>query len=466
MPDEITTPQSRNVVLAHYQQEFVNRIANASAPARYLLSSPPGAGKGVALAATAGALQARYGKVRCLVIAPGALAAQWQDQIKRIGGIDAIGMNAQTYRRLQAETGGNINVWSTVSCVTVSIDFLKADNRIDEALAVKWDLVMLDEVHQSTESTQRGNLTQRIWNAAGVAIAIATTGLPNLPTWLAEDAKTTRIQWKLSDLLRHRPLPQRRAHTIRYNPSDSERQLAARVAELVRQLPKDRSSQLTANLVLRRLGSSKYALEQTLRRLLTITTFGDTDLNDWSPDDIKEDASDATTANSVKIDGSAGELILSLLESEATDTKWDCCYQLLLSRDIGKSCSGIIFTDYADTAEYLLYLAKNRAINALVLTEASTADQRERAIDQARSAPLLLILTGALEGTNVRFTNQVIHYDLPWNPIAFQQRIGRVERAGSQFDSFDHYFIVGPDDESEVVARLMEKLHTIEDEWK
>jgi superfamily II DNA/RNA helicase len=227
----------------------------------------------------------------------------------------------------------------------------------------------------------------------------------------------------------------------------------------------DQAAQFTGRLLLRRLDSSMYALEQTLRRLLTVETFGDTDLNDWPSDAIEED-DDSTVANSVQIDRPAGEHILALLEGEASDSKWECCFQLLRSREIGKTCSGIVFTDYADTAAYLDYMARSRALNVFLLTGASTAEQRECVLHQARTNPSLLIVTGALEGVDFAFTNQVIHYDVPWNPRAFQQRIGRAERVASQFAVFDHYYILEQSTASDALAHLMDKLRTIEEEWK
>lgn len=466
MPNGTTGRQSETVTLRPHQQELVNQVVSAAPPARFLLSSPPGAGKAAALAASAGALQAKRGGLRCLAIVPAALTAMWQDQLMRFGGLEAVLMTPQTYRRLQAETGGNVNVWSTVSCVVASIDFLKSDGRMDEVLAADWDLVILDEVHHCTKSTQRGDVAENIWNGPRVAIAAAATATPNPIEWLAADARTTRVHWNNAALFNQGRVPQRRVHTINYTPSESERQVAARVTDLVRQMPQDQPSQFTAHLLIRRLASSMYALEQTLRRLLTVQTFGDTDLNDWSSDDIETDADDTVVANSVRIDRPAAEQILALLEGEPADSKWECCFQLLRSRDVGTTDSAIIFTDYADTAEYLEYLAKSRALNVFLLTGSSTAEHRERNLHQARSTPSLLIVTGAIEGTDLAFTNQVIHYDLPWNPRALEQRIGRVERVSSQFETFDHYYILDQSAASDVLARLMDKLRIIEEEWK
>jgi ERCC4-related helicase len=331
-------------------------------------------------------------------------------------------------------------------------------------LSADWDLVLLDEAHRSTDSTQRGEVARDIWNAPGVAIAVATTGLPNNPAWLAEDARTTKVHWKMVDLIGQKVMPQRRIHTLFYTASESERQIVGRIQELIVQ---NQQTQFVASLLLRRLNSSMYAFEQTLRELLALETFAVVDLHDWSSDDAEEEADHAVTGRSSGIDRHAGEEILSLLESEPKDSKWECCFQLLSGREIGKSCSGVLFTDYADTAEYLEYLARSRGLNVFLITGMVRPEARQHALHQAGSNPALLIATGTVEGMDFAFTNQVIHYDLPCNPRAFLQCIGRVERVASQFETFDHYYILEQGSAAgEALSRLMEKVQAIEQEWK
>jgi superfamily II DNA or RNA helicase len=454
------------MTLSAYQQELVDQVVGATTPARFFLSSPPGGGKTAAIVATAAALQATREGFRCLTIVPTPLAEMWKEQMIKLAGLEAIVMTPQTYRRLQAETGRDVNVWSTVSCVAASIEFLKADERMEDVLAVNWDLVILDEAHRSTKSTQRGDVAEKIWRSSGVGIAIATTGLPNLPEWIEADSGTKKIHWKFSDFLKHVGAPQRRIHTINFTPSDSERQIATLVDDLVSKMPKDRASQFAASQLLRRLKSSMYALEQTLRRLQTVENFGDTDLNDWSADDIDENNVDTSVANSVRIDHSATEKILELLEGSPSDSKWECCFNLLNDHGIGKTTSGIVFTDYADTAEYLEYMAKSRDLKVFLLTGASTTDQRGNSLQQAKSIPSLLIATRAIEGANLAFTDQVIHYDLPWNPNMLLQRMGRVERVTSQFETINHYHIMEQCAAKDALTSIMDKLRSIEEKWK
>ncbi|MBM3955980.1 MAG: DEAD/DEAH box helicase, partial [Planctomycetes bacterium] len=66
------------------------------------------------------------------------------------------------------------------------------------------------------------------------------------------------------------------------------------------------------------------------------------------------------------------------------------------------------------------------------------------------------------EGVNRQVANLLVNYDLPWNPMIVEQRIGRVQRIGSQFKSVWVANLVHQDSpEQQIVARLMEKLQVI-----
>ena len=68
------------------------------------------------------------------------------------------------------------------------------------------------------------------------------------------------------------------------------------------------------------------------------------------------------------------------------------------------------------------------------------------------------------EGVNLQAGNVLVNYDLPWNPMVVEQRIGRVQRLGSKHEYVVIYNLaVAGSPEERVVARLMEKLQTIVD---
>ncbi len=464
---EKTGNQASMMILPNsYQADFVEMVANAVSPARFLLSAPPGSGKTIALVASACALHSKRSDMRCLMIAPKALAGLWVDQLTANAGISAVEINPQTYRRLQAESGSDINLWGNIFCAMVSPEFLSIADRIEEVLEAGWDLVILDEAHRFSQFTKRGAIAEKIWNSPSVKIAVAASSTPEPFEWIAADSHTQRVRWSLPEVIRYHGAPQRHVHTVHYETSIPEQQIAVLIDELVRQMPGDQAAQFAAGQILRRLESSMYALEQTLRHLLTVENFGDTDLNDWAPEDLAAEADAGAEANSVRIDRQATEQILAHLEGIPSDSKWECCFHLLETHEIGNTKSGIIFTDYADTAEYLEFMAKARGLHTLLLTGASRNEQRTQTAEEAKNIPSLVVATGVIEGTSLAFTDQVIHYDLPWNPSGLLQRMARVEQVSNQFKEIDHYLIHKQGSAANPVAPLLDKLRAIEEEWK
>lgn len=108
----------------------------------------------------------------------------------------------------------------------------------------------------------------------------------------------------------------------------------------------------------------------------------------------------------------------------------------------------LIFTQYADTAQYLYEQLDPTDDNPKV--EVIYSQQKNRATVVGRFAPAAnpqhrppegtpeidtLVATDVLaEGLNLQDCDKVINYDLHWNPVRLIQRLGRVDRIGSQFD--------------------------------
>jgi hypothetical protein len=89
-------------------------------------------------------------------------------------------------------------------------------------------------------------------------------------------------------------------------------------------------------------------------------------------------------------------------------------------------------------------------------------DERNDVIDVFKQESDILISTDAGgEGLNLQFSNCVINYDLPWNPMKIEQRIGRVDRIGQQRDVVAFNFILTDSVEARVREVLEEKLSAI-----
>ena len=143
----------------------------------------------------------------------------------------------------------------------------------------------------------------------------------------------------------------------------------------------------------------------------------------------------------------------------------------------------LVFTQYVDTVEYLYnnlkkYAESRNIMMDCVVGEATHEDveygtelPRERKIklfapiandyqlDKGEKEINLLISTDALsEGVNLQDCNIVINYDLPWNPMRIVQRIGRVDRIGSEKRVC--VYNIFPDKELDTLLDLIEKLNS------
>ena len=92
-------------------------------------------------------------------------------------------------------------------------------------------------------------------------------------------------------------------------------------------------------------------------------------------------------------------------------------------------------------------------------------DERNNVLSDFRLNKSILVSTDAGgEGLNLQFSNVVINYDLPWNPMKIEQRIGRVDRIGQVRDVFVYNIVLSDTVESRVREVLESKLRIILDE--
>jgi ERCC4-related helicase len=92
----------------------------------------------------------------------------------------------------------------------------------------------------------------------------------------------------------------------------------------------------------------------------------------------------------------------------------------------------IVFTQFIETQTYLRD-ALSPAYDVQVFNGTLKPDEKDRAVQRFRGSGQILISTEAGgEGRNFQFAHIVVNYDLPWNPMKIEQRIGRVDRIGQK----------------------------------
>jgi ERCC4-related helicase len=104
----------------------------------------------------------------------------------------------------------------------------------------------------------------------------------------------------------------------------------------------------------------------------------------------------------------------------------------------------LVFTQYIGTQKFLTeILEKFDRLKVAVFNGQMSGEEKERQIAAYRNSANVLISTEAGgEGRNLQFGHHLINYDLPWNPMRIEQRIGRVDRIGQKFpvEIFNLYY--------------------------
>ena len=126
----------------------------------------------------------------------------------------------------------------------------------------------------------------------------------------------------------------------------------------------------------------------------------------------------------------------------------------------------LIFTQFRDTQDMLSELLKSRGWRTHAFHGGLSTEQKDKAIADFRAAsgPNILISTEAGgEGRNLQFAHHLVNYDLPWNPMRVEQRIGRVDRFGQTHVVAVYNFHVRGSIESRILEVLEERIRLFEE---
>ncbi len=442
-----------------YQIETV-RKALKQFRGRVLLADEVGLGKTI----EAGMLIKEYflrGLVKkALILAPPALVSQWKQEMN-----EKFRMAFVTTDDVDAKRGPDF--WSKQDWIIASIHTAKSKNNFEQVTAEKFDLIVIDEAHHLKN---RATLSWKLVNALQKKFIFLLTATPvqndlmelhNLLTLLKPgvlhtakhfreeyvargDERMPKNQDKLRELLREVmirntrslvdvKLPKRFATTITVSPSLHERELYERVAKFVRETY-DRLEgldKLSLHHLLMKAGSCPFALEDSLRNLQT------------------------------RLNGDAGAIapMLTLLQHLKETEKGKQLIQLVRKSPAKK----IVFTNFVATLDYLAGLFRSQGLAFAEVRGGMSNEQKDAAVAKFREEVDVLLMTeiGA-EGKNLQFCQTLINYDLPWNPMRLEQRIGRIHRIGQTQDVFVFNFCQQDSIEEHILYILDKKINMFE----
>ena len=305
--DPYTAVDAADIDPLPHQIEAVYRRMLPLQPLRYLLADDPGAGKTIMSGLYIRELAVRGGAERVLVVAPGALVHQWQDELG-----ERFHLEFEILTNEMVESSRSGNPFDDRRLLIARLDHLARREDLQEKLSAarRWDLVVVDEAHKMSarrfgnkvNKTKRYQLGERLRGLTRHLLLLTATPHSGKPddyrlflALLDEDRFGGRAAGgpadvDASDLMSRRLkedlvtfegaalFPDRRAESVRYDLSEPEQRLYDEVTKYVREgmdlakqiEQKDRRRGLVVGFALaalqRRLASSPHAVHQSLQR--------------------------------------------------------------------------------------------------------------------------------------------------------------------------------------------------------
>ena len=134
-------------------------------------------------------------------------------------------------------------------------------------------------------------------------------------------------------------------------------------------------------------------------------------------------------------------------------------------RETGGKEKILIFTESRDTLDYLVNRIRSWGYSVNYIHGGMSLDDRIEAEKVFRDQTQVMVATEAGgEGINLQFCNIMINYDIPWNPVRLEQRMGRIHRYGQQRDVYIFNLVAQNTREGMVLGKILAKLEIIREE--
>lgn len=388
--------------------------------------------------------------------------------------------------------------------------------RFEDLVEAGWDLVIIDEAHRiagSTPNVARHRLGEAL--AAASPYLLLLSGTPHQgkteafrrlmglldPDVFPPDAAISkdrvapfviRTEKRRAVDAEGKPLFKKR--DVRLRPIEwtedhqEQRALYEAVTEYVRegynQAMKEKQAAVGFLMVLmQRLVTSstraiRWALERRLEHLALpegqLSLFAEDIAWDWDLRDSPEALEEALTLRlrGLHSEHKEVELLVSAArrcEARSPDVKAKALLDVMRELEQGTGdpqAKFLVFTEFVATQQMLKEYLEERGYEVAILNGSMTAEVRDQALAAFETDTRVLVSTEAGgEGLNLQFCHLVVNYDLPWNPMRLEQRIGRVDRIGQHRNVRAVNLALGGTVELRVQEVIEEKLKVILNEF-
>ncbi|MEW8538074.1 MAG: helicase-related protein [Candidatus Thiodiazotropha endolucinida] len=386
--------------------------------------------------------------------------------------------------------------------------------RFEDLISAGWDLVIIDESHRlggSTEQVARYKLGAALSEAAPYLLLLSAT--PNqgktdqfmrLMQLLDRDSFpdessinhervrpfVIRTEKRVSINAEGQPLFKPRATRLLpvawQEKHAAQQRLYESVTDYVRHgynqamAAKQRHIGFLMILMQRLVTSSTAAIRATLERRLALletpqlqtNLFEESDVDEWAELDGQSQLEIAIQASGWEREKAEVETLLELAretDRQGTDAKAEALLELiykLQQEENAPQLKVLIFTEFVPTQAMLAEFLESRGFSVALLNGGMDLDARTRAQQAfSRDVRVLISTDAGGEGLNLQFCHFVVNFDMPWNPMRLEQRIGRVDRIGQPHVVRAINFVLDDTVEHRVREVLEHKLEVIAQEF-
>lgn len=412
-----------------YQVETVRKVMR-SFRGRVLLADEVGLGKTI----EAGMILKEYllrGMVRkALILTPPALTSQWWEELSTKFGLD-VHTTDDPASRQDPEA-----FWHGHDLIVASLALARNKTHRPILAGMTFDLIIVDEAHHVKNDKSAGWDLVNALKSRFLLLLSATpvethlTDLYSLITLLKPGQLGTKASFRKEFILRGDPtqprnqerlrdligevmirntraladvrLPPRHASTVLVEGEPAEQELYAKLTDLVREGFRRNLPRMALGLLLQEAGSSPMAVRNTLLKLA-------------GHEDIEED-----------LRHTMGRLA-NLCRYVPTTSKISRLLDLLrVSKE-----KVLVFSRFTVTLEEISRRLAEEGVRFSVFQGNMSGQEKDRAVSAFEDGvPVMLCSEIGGEGRNLQFCATMVNYDLPWNPMKIEQRIGRIHRIG------------------------------------
>lgn len=512
---------SSDIIPLPHQLYVLNRALSDN-NIRYILADEVGLGKTIEAGMIIKELKARGLVKRILVVCPKGLVTQWEQEMAEKFGEKFHVILPSDHDTIKKVTG-NDDIYGQFEQVISPMDSIKPlesragwskerveqynEERIFAIVNAGWDLVIIDEAHRvagSTGEVSRHKLGKMLAKSSPYLLLLTATphsgktepflrlirlldekAFPSYKAIVKEQVAPYVIRNKKREVIDNegnRLFKDRHTQIVEIHWDERhsmQRELYEMVTEYVRdgynRAFKEKKFHIGFLMVLmqRLVTSSTAAIKDSLERRIEIlesqrAKLSSLSFNDLIEVDLEDKLEEGLEVMSMDMDVEIAQLTELLnkarqAEYQYQDAKVDELLSLIDNIRYELEASKIIiFTEFVATQYHLEKLLKNRGYKIALINGSMDIDRRNLELRKFREKADILISTDAGgEGLNLQFANVVINYDLPWNPMKIEQRIGRVDRIGQKRDVYIYNFVIAETIENRVRTVLEDKLSII-----